>query len=133
MVTNTGVFRSLAFAARVHVQLEPNILRLGFRSLLELHDNIVTIAFGQFRFADKRISLLLEFQFRFAFFCVSDNGDGLCRCRNRLHRFVVKVDGDGAVLLNYEFRVRFSLFEELAAFGREKMFMIVLFSGGNSK
>ena len=42
---DAGVFRELAFAASVHFQLETDVLRFGFRRLLELDNDIVTVAF----------------------------------------------------------------------------------------
>lgn len=44
MATRTGIFRALAFAASVHIQLEPEVLWLAFGSLLELHHDVVTFA-----------------------------------------------------------------------------------------
>jgi len=45
MAAGAGVFGAFAFATGVQVELEPKVVRLGFRRLLELHDDVVAVSF----------------------------------------------------------------------------------------
>jgi hypothetical protein len=66
VITDTGVLRPLAPAARVQVEFKAEVLRLRVGSLLKLQDQIVVLALGQFRRAHEGVAFLLELKHGFA-------------------------------------------------------------------
>lgn len=130
MIAGAAIFSPLAFATSAHVQLEANVPRLSFGRLLELHDEVVAVAFGEFRLADERVALFLELERGLAALGVGDDGHGLRGDGNWLHVVVVEVDGHGAVFLGEEFGVWLGFFEELPALGRDLVFVFVGGVGG---
>ena len=54
LVTGAGILRPLAAAASAQVELEAEVLRLCVGGLLELHDEVVAVAFGVLGLAYKR-------------------------------------------------------------------------------
>ena len=66
MPADAGVLAALAFAAGAEVEREAEVLRFRVRLLLELHDEVVAVAFGELGLGDERVALLLELQRRLA-------------------------------------------------------------------
>ena len=73
MFASAAVFRALAAAAGAHVELEAVVLWFAAGGLLELHDDVVTVAFGQLGLAHEHVTLLLKCQRRFARLGIRDD------------------------------------------------------------
>ena len=133
MLTYATVLGSFAFPTGCQIKLESKVLRLGFGGLLELDDNIVTVAVGQFGFTHERVLLLLELQFGFAAFGVRRQGHILGCSGNGLHLLIVEVDGHAAVFFHDHFGVRLGFFQQASALGRGEVLVVVLVGGGGSE
>src|SRR5262245_20025271 len=92
LITGAGIFRALATAARVRLQLEAEVLWFGVAGLLELNHDVVAIAFGQFGFADEHIALPLEIECLLAVFRVSNHRHDLINNGSRLQRGIIERD-----------------------------------------
>src|SRR6266850_1267777 len=77
LITDARILRPLAGPAGVRFQLEAEVLRLGVGGLLELHDDVVAVAFGQLGLADQHVAFLLKLYRILSAFGVRDDGHGL--------------------------------------------------------
>jgi len=59
-VASAGILGSFAAAALMGFKFETEVLRLGVRHLLELHDHVVTVAVREFGLAHQHVAFLLK-------------------------------------------------------------------------
>lgn len=101
----------------MELELDAEVLGLGFGGDFGLEDNLVAFAFGKFGFADEEVAFLLELDLHFAAGGFGGGGDDFGSGGLGFQRGVIDGDADAAVFFDEELGLFAAEIEEEAFAG----------------